>query len=229
MEIIGGIGMLAGVSIREIDRDEEKINAITHAIGIGLGLIGSVWVIYAAATRGTDAQLLAAILYAATLMGTYIASTFSHVFTGPRTRQFFRTADQAMIYLYIAASWTPMAVTWMTSAYWLPLHIALWTVGLIGFAQKVFFAHRVEFGTVSTGLYVLQGFLPLVLIVPLIRALPTGMLIWLLLGGLCFAVGLIFFRIDHRVRYFHALWHTMVIAGSTCHFLGIIFYCTTAR
>ena len=51
-------------------------------------------------------------------------------------------------------------------------------------------------------------------------------LVWLLAGGVCYTLGLVFFHFDNRVPYFHAAWHVLVIAGSACHYVGILRYCT---
>jgi hemolysin III len=221
------VGMLPAVTSEAVHRrDEEWANALTHAAGLALAMVGGVAVVWRAVQYGTTAQIAACVAYAILLLATYAASTLSHVCRSPARRHAMRTADQAMIFLFIAVSWTPMAVTWMTGAYWWMLHVALWTVAIIGFTQKAIFSHRVDHGSVSTWLYVLEGFLPLVAIRPLIAVLPPGLLACLLAGGLFFAAGLIFFRLDHRVRYFHALWHILVIAGTASHYLGILLYCT---
>ena len=44
---------------------------------------------------------------------------------------------------------------------------------------------------------------------------------WLIAGGVCYSGGVVFLLFDQRVRYFHAIWHLLVILGSICHFLGI--------
>jgi hemolysin III len=44
----------------------------------------------------------------------------------------------------------------------------------------------------------------------------------MLIGGLCYTFGTLFLVHDTRIRHFHALWHLSVIAGSTCHFCGIM-------
>ncbi len=224
----GSSAYACAVTLQAWRQDEERLNALTHAAGLALSLLGGGAVVWMALLHGDRWQVTAACLYAIVLLATYAASTLSHLFGSPRLLHAFRTADQAMIYLFIAASWTPMAVTWLRGGPWWVLHGAIWLVGLIGFTQKAILTHRVHLGSVGTGLYVLQGFLPLVALRPLIQTLPAGLLGLLLAGGLFFAGGLIFFRYDNRVRYFHALWHLLVIAGSACHWLGILLYCTTA-
>ena len=53
---------------------------------------------------------------------------------------------------------------------------------------------------------------------------PAGGLWWMLIGGVCYSLGVIFLILDTKVPFFHAVWHLCVMAGSTCHFLGILFF-----
>ena len=75
-------------------------------------------------------------------------------------------------------------------------------------------------------MYLIQGWIPMLTVPALIASAPTGAWAWLLAGGTCYTLGIAFFALDHRYRYFHAAWHVMVNAGSACHYLGILLYCT---
>lgn len=176
--------------------------------------------------RGGPWQVAGCGVYSVTLVATYAASTLSHVFRSPAMRNAFRVADQALIFLFIAGSFTPVALTWLRgSAWWWVLHGGIWCVALVGFLSKALFAHRVELGTVSTVLYLLLGWSPILAAPALCAALPKGLGLWLVAGGVCYSVGLVFFRYDDRVPYFHAAWHVLVMAGSGCHYMGVLLHC----
>jgi hemolysin III len=205
---------------------EDLLNALTHAAGFLFAAFASIMLLAAAALNGGPWQVGACAVYSATMLATYAASTLSHVFRTPATRNAFRVADQALIFLFIAGSWTPVAATWLRSGpWWWAFHAALWAVALCGFVSKALFAHRVAMGTVSALLYLLVGWSPVFVAVPLARALPTPLSLWLLAGGVCYTLGLVFFRLDDRIPYFHAVWHVLVMAGSACHYIGILHYC----
>ena len=206
---------------------EELCNALTHGAGCALAIVGAAVLLSAASQRGDGPQLAACTGYAATLVAAYAASTLSHVFKSPRLRNAFRVADQALIFLFIAGTWTPVAAAWLrTGKGWWAFNTGMWLVAVCGFASKALFAHRVTVGTVSAGLYLLLGWSPALVAVPLVRTLPMPLCLWLLAGGVCYTLGLLFFWYDERVPYFHAAWHVLVIAGSACHYLGILHYCT---
>jgi hemolysin III len=204
---------------------EELFNAATHAVGFALAVVGAVVLLWTAAQRAERWQFAACAIYSVTLVLTYAASTLSHVFKNPAARKTFRIADQALIFLFIAGSWTPVAATWLRGPWWSALHAALWAVALFGFVSKALFAHRVAPGTVSAILYLVIGWSPVLVAKPVISACPVPLLLWLVAGGIFYTVGLIFFRYDSRVPYFHAAWHVCVIAGSACHYFGILNYC----
>jgi hemolysin III len=205
---------------------EELFNALTHGLGSGLAIVGAVVLLSAASRHGTSPELTACAVYAVTLVGAYVASTLSHVFANPSIRAFFRVTDQAMIFLFIAGSWTPIAVAWLHGPVWWTYHAIVWGIALIGFVSKALFAHRTTVGTVSAILYLALGWTPVLVAYPLLHACPLPLLLWLLAGGVCYTIGLVFFHFDTRVPYFHAAWHILVIAGSACHYLGILRYCT---
>jgi hemolysin III len=208
------------------DRAEERANAATHALGLLGSLAGAAIVLYAAAQRGGAWQICGCAVYAFTLIAVYAASTLSHAVRRPGLRHALRIADQAMIFLFIAGTYTPIALTWLRAQPWWVLHLLVWATAISGFLSKTLFAHRVRLGTVSVIMYVLLGWLPTISFLPMFHAIPGGLTRWVVAGGSCYMAGILFFQFDHRVRYFHASWHLLVMAGSACHYLGILLYCT---
>ena len=205
---------------------EERVNAATHAAGLACTLVGAVVVVAVSIRHGGAWEIAGCVIYAITLVAVYAASTLSHLFHRPRVRHALRIADQATIYLFIAGSYTPVAFTWLQGGQWWILHVAMWAVALAGFTGKTIFTHKVQHGTVSAALYLVMGWMPIVAFWPLVQAIPMGLTLWIVAGGLCYTAGMFFFYYDSRVRYFHAAWHMMVIAGSVCHYFGILLYCT---
>lgn len=203
---------------------EEWLNAATHALGLVLSLIGSQLLLSRTLRFGTDWEFAGCAIYAAALVAVYAASTLSHLFQHPRLRRLFRILDQAVIFLLIAGTYTPLAMAYLRHGAWWWLFAAMWGIGLFGFFSKALFAHRVD--AVTTGLHVAMGWLPVAALKPMIGLLPGGLLWWMFYGGVCYTLGTFVLQRDDRVPYFHALWHVLVIAGSACHFWGIYQYCT---
>jgi hemolysin III len=200
---------------------EEVANAATHALGLILSLAAGAHLVLSAA-EGGPWLLAGCLIYAATLVALYAASTMSHLFHDSRLRHTFRRLDQGLIYLLIAGTYTPFALLFLRTGWWWLLSLTIWGLAIGGFYSKVFVAHRVE--RVSVGLYVLLGWLPVLAAGRVMELAPWGALRWMVLGGVCYTVGTIFLVYDTKVTYFHAVWHKFVIAGSACHFVAIQFY-----
>ena len=213
--------------MRAIAPDEERMNAATHALGLAGALVAVVVLLRAVVLNGGPWQALGCGIYAVTLVAAYAASMLSHAVQGPAAQHAMRVLDQSFIFLFIAGSYTPIALTWLRDGPgWWALHAAIWGVAAAGFVSKIAFGYRVRPGTVSPALYVLLSWLPVLATQPLMNVLPGRLLLWMLAGGVCYTAGVFFFHFDERVPYFHAAWHTLVVAGSACHYAGILFYCT---
>jgi len=202
---------------------EEAINTITHGLGCVLSVVGVVWLFDVVARSGSPAQIVACVIYGVALVAVYLASALSHAFHQSRWRRLFRMIDQACIFLLIAGTFTPLAVTYLSMLHWWWLLAVMWGIALAGFTSKAFFAHRVD--AVTARLHLMMGWLPVVTLKPMVTVAPGGMLAWMAVGGVCYTVGTIFLHRDHY-PYFHGVWHLLVIAGSACHFVAILLYGT---
>jgi hemolysin III len=208
-----------------LDCTEETANFITHALGIVLSVSGAL-VMTSVLGTGDTWRTVGCGVYLASLIGVYTMSTLSHSFTEkyPRLRSFFRALDQGTIYLLIAGTYTPFSMAYLRTGPWWIVLAAVWVVAIGGFLSKVWFNHRVE--SVSHWPCMVLGAMPLISIPTLINIvpMPVSALAWMVLGIACYIVGLWFWLNDSRGRHFHAVWHLLVIAGSTCHFMGILLF-----
>ena len=99
-------------------------------------------------------------------------------------------------------------------------------LAVAGVIVKSFAVGRYE--VASALVYLLQGWLIVFAAQPLVHAIGWHGLAWMGAGGLAYTLGILFFALD-RLRYFHALWHIFVLAGSIAHYFGILFYVVPAR
>jgi hemolysin III len=159
-------------------------------------------------------------VYLISLMAVYAMSTMSHIARSPSRKQLFRRLDQGSIYLLIAATYTPFSLYYFQGSWWSLLLAAMWIVAICGFVSKVLFARGVEL--VSTVPYVLLGWMPVISAPAMLQVMPLYVFWWMLAGGICYTFGTLFLIYDQRIRHFHAVWHLFVIAGSACHFYGIV-------
>jgi len=199
---------------------EEFINTLTHGFGCALAVCGGLVMIWSVLRHGDVWRVAGCGIFAASLVAVFAASTLSHSAKSVRWKSFFRRLDQGLIYFLIVATYTPFGLAyWRTGGGWMLLG-GLWTVAFLGFFSKVVLAHRVH--NISMWTYVALGWLPLIAVPALRHTVPFDTTYWMLGGGACYLLGTYFLFYDARVRHFHAIWHLLVIAGSACHFLGIL-------
>jgi hemolysin III len=222
--ILQGVGPPArtlGMSSRPQSAREELANSVVH----GAALVAAVAAIpgliqMSQSAQSSAASLAGSMVFAATLVLLFVCSTLYHALPDGRARLIALRLDHGAIYLFIAGSYTPFAVASLNSTFeWLQL-AGVWACALLGFILKA--CGRLSHPLLSTGLYVLMGWTVLSMAAPLIERLPQYGAYWLVAGGIAYSVGVIFFVLDSRLRYAHAIWHGFVVAGTSCHFVSVV-------
>jgi hemolysin III len=206
---------------------DELVNAATHAVGCLLAIFGAVVIAGTVSRSGNLPSIVGCAVYLASLITVYAMSTLSHSATSPKWKLLFRRLDQGTIFLLIAATYTPFSIAYLPGAAWWILLAAIWVMAIAGFVSKVFFAHRVDLVSVTP--YVLLGWMPAIGAPTIVQTIPLSIFMWMLVGGVCYTLGTLFLIYDDRIRHFHAIWHLFVIAGSVCHFCGVLLVVTAGH
>ncbi len=200
---------------------EETANQLTHGVGLLLSLVGAVVLIESARRQCDPLQFVGCCVYAVSLVALYAASTLSHSFRSPALRHFFRMLDQVCIFLLIAGTFTPFALSYFRHGWLWGLTLAMWGLTCLGIFFKVCFS---RLRNVATGAYVLLGWIPMIAVRELTRFVPVGCLLLIFAGGLLYTAGTLFLARDERVPYFHAVWHIFVVSASICHYCAVMVY-----
>ncbi len=202
---------------------EEIANSATHGVGALLSLLAVPLLVVVAATGGADGWRIAgAAIFGTSLLMLYTTSTLYHALRGARVKARLRRCDHAAIYLLIAGTYTPFLVGPLRGAWGWSLLAVIWSLALAGVLFKTVVGIRMPH--LSTALYLAMGWLIVVAIVPLMHNVPGAGLAWLLAGGLCYTGGVVFYVLDSRIRYAHAVWHLFVLAGSAAHAWAVFAY-----
>ncbi len=200
---------------------KEAVSSSIHGIATLFSIAGLVVLVEMARRYGTIWHLVSFSIYGATLVLLYLTSTLYHGLKLTRARSLFRILDHSAIFLLIAGTYTPFLLVNLRGPWGWSMFGVEWGLAVLGVVFKVFFAGRLRI--ISTGIYLLMGWLIVVTIKPLVLSLPwTGSLL-ILVGGLLYTGGVVFY---HRRDFFyhHAVWHLCVILGSLCCFLAILWY-----
>jgi len=200
---------------------EEKINILSHATGLLLSLIALLLLVTRASLHGNAWHIVSVSIFGVSLIALYAASTTYHSAKKPELRARLRIIDHATIYVLIAGTYTPFTlVTLNGSVGWWIFGIS-WGLAVSGIILKLFFTGR--FNLLSTLMYVFMGWIIVFAVKPLVAALPTEGLYWLVAGGLSYTIGAIIYSIK-SISLNHAIFHLFVLVGSICHFVAIYFY-----
>ena len=200
---------------------EERINIISHALGLFFSVVGVVFLVVKAATYGSAVHIVSVSVFGASLIALYTSSTIYHSATDPTIRKALRTVDHAAIYILIAGTYTPFALVTLGGALGWTIFGLTWGMAVAGITLKLFFTGR--FDRLSTSMYVFMGWMMVFAIKPLIDALSLQGLVWLAAGGIAYTVGALLYSIK-KMPFGHAAFHLLVLAGSACHFVAVYFF-----
>ncbi len=205
---------------------EERLNIITHGIGLLLSIAALVLLVVNAARYGTIWHITSFAIFGASLIVLYAASTFYHYAKNPDLRIKLNILDHAAIYVLIAGTYTPFTLVVLKGWVGWTIFGVSWGLALIGIIFKVFYFGKYD--KISTIAYVLMGWVIIFAIKPLINGLPLKGLLWLFGGGLAYSFGALLYSFKN-LRFNHALFHVFVLLGSFCHFMAVFFYVLPER
>ncbi len=200
---------------------EEVAHAVTHGLGLLLSLAGLAILVAASSKTGDVWHLVGCSIFGTTLVLLYAASTLYHATPGSRAKGVFQRFDHAAIFLLIAGTYTPFTLVSLRGGWGWTLLALVWTLAILGIVLQVTvpsWARRF-----SVLLYLAMGWLGVVAVEPLARSVHPDGLALLILGGVTYTLGVIFYA-WRRLPYNHAVWHIFVMAGSACHFSCVLGY-----
>ncbi len=200
---------------------EEIANSVSHGVALLAALVGAP-LLLVSASRFSAPHIVGAAVFAATMVLLYFTSTLYHALPAGRAKRVFLKLDHGAIYLFIAGSYTPFALGALGGPWGWTLFGLVWAMAALGITLKAF--DRLTHPWLSTGLYLAMGWIVLIAAVPLVERVATPGLVLLVAGGLAYTVGVVFFLLDSKLRYAHAVWHAFVAVGTGLHFFAVLDY-----
>jgi len=199
----------------------ERFNSISHLIGAAAALAGLVILVVSASLQGDVWKIVSFSIYGTTLLLLYAFSALYHSLSG-KAKDVLQKFDHHAIYLLIAGTYTPFTLVTLRGAWGWSIFGVIWGLAVLGIVidslpQR---GRRV----LPVVIYLFMGWLVLMALKPLLRALPLPGFALLLLGGLFYTAGVIFYALDKKVRHFHGIWHLFVLAGSVSHYFAVLLY-----
>lgn len=202
---------------------DEKFNTLTHLIGAALALGAAVVLVVFASLEGDPWKIISFSVYGFCLFSLYFISTMYHALNG-KVKSIFFVLDHQAIYLLIAGSYTPFTLITLRGVWGWSLFGAIWGIAILGFVIEALPKIRQGKRILPVIIYILMGWLVLIALRPMLRELPEVGFLWLLVGGLLYTGGIVFYALSDKFVYAHGIWHLFVLAGSACHYIAIFFY-----
>ena len=199
----------------------ERFNSISHLIGAVLALAGAVILIAFAANSGDNFKIVSFSVYGVTLFLLYLISTLYHSLRG-KAKQIFKMLDHQAIYLLIAGTYTPFMLVGLKGALGWWMFILIWGCAAIGMVLDALPTKGAR--VVPVIIYLVMGWMCIFALQPLIDALPPMSFRWLLIGGVLYTSGVLFYVLDNWYPRCHGVWHLFVLAGSISHYFAILLY-----
>ncbi|WP_186258734.1 PAQR family membrane homeostasis protein TrhA [Burkholderia gladioli] len=200
----------------------ERFNSITHGVGALMSVAGLATLVTMGALKGDPYRVVSAAVYGAALLVLYAVSTLYHSVHQPRLKAILQKCDHSAIYLLIAGSYTPFTLITLRGPWGWTLFGVIWGLALFGIVQELTLGRRTRI--ISMVLYVLMGWLGVIALRPLVVAMSSEGVAWLLAGGVLYSAGIYFFINDERIRHGHGIWHLFVLGGSLCQFISVAAY-----
>lgn len=201
---------------------EEFANTATHAAGLLLSIFGSIIIIINLIIKDSEGlSILAGIIFSISLILMYCTSSLYHAIKDYKLKKLFQKIDHGSIYILIAGSYTPFTLISLYPNPGLFLFIFIWSLAIFGIILEVYnFKYSFQ---ISMVLYIVMGWFVLFFFQALYSSLAINGLILVILGGIFYTIGIIFF-VWERIPYNHTIWHLFVLAGSLSHYFAVL-YC----
>jgi len=211
---------MSKIEIPEYSLGEELVSSISHGIG---ALLGIAALVLSVVFSKNSITIVSSAIYGITLIILYLISCLYHSFS-PRikAKKVFRVLDHDSIYLLIFGTYMPyLLVSIGGSKGW-----TLWGILLgLSILGIVFNSINLEkFKNVSLISYILMGWIIIFSFKDVYNSIGFYGTLYLILGGVFYTIGALFYRLGKKIKYMHSIFHLLVLAGSIFHFFSIFLY-----
>lgn len=202
----------------------EKFNAISHLVGAVLALVGLGALLTIAIHERDWHMIVSFSVFGFTLVLLYTMSTLYHSFPMPRVKRIFQKLDHVSIYLLIAGTYTPYMMVSLWPGKGPVMLAAIWSLAILGLLLDLL--SRTRNTTLQVSIYLIMGWISVLVFRNLLAAIALPGIVWLVIGGVTYTLGVIFYVLDElgKLQHAHGIWHLFVLLGSISHFISIIAY-----
>lgn len=202
-------------------KGEEIFNAVTHIVGGSLGIIYLIVLVIFSAPNTTNT--IAVIIFSICTIILYTMSALYHFLPVGKAKKVFQIFDHCTIFLLIAGTYTPFClISLKGTIIGIVILILEWLFAILGITGNAIAMKNKWIKSLSMIFYVIMGWLILIAFPILLVNISLSSFILLLLGGISYTIGIIFYALGKKVKYFHSIWHLFDILGTLLQFLSIL-------
>ena len=201
---------------------EELVNAITHGLGALLGIAGLVLLVYRAAVYGETVNVVSVTIFGVSMILLYLVSCLYHALPQSKGKRVFQVLDHCSIFILIVGSYTPICLVTVGGKLGLTVFAVNAACGLLGILLNAISFQRWK--RLSQVLYLVMGWMGVMIFPAILRNMSRLGFALLLLGGISYTVGVIFYRQKEK-KYRHGIWHVFVLLGTVLQFFTVYTNC----
>lgn len=211
-----------------LDKIKDPVSGLTHLAGAFLSVLALIFMVSKALNYGDAEHVIAFSIFGLSMFLLYLASSLYHLITtSEKGTIILRKFDHMMIYILIAGTYTPLCLILLEGAASWALFIGIWSLAALGIVFKLFWFNAPKI--LSLLLYLLMGWLAVLVMPTLWNMLPLAAIFWIFMGGLAYTIGAVIYGTRKPDPYpnvfgFHEIWHLFVMAGTFCHFWFVYDY-----
>lgn len=211
------------ITIPKYTLGEELVNAISHGLGVLLGITALVLTVVFSAKNHNTIGIVSSCIYGSTMIIMYLMSCIYHALSPKlKAKKVFRVIDHCDIYLFIAGCYTPYCLSLIGGRTGWIIFAIIWISAIIGVLLNAI--NLEKFQVPSMIMYLVMGWMIIFSYNSISAVLPKAGLVLLITGGVAYTIGAIFCGIGAKKKYFHSIFHLFVLAGSILQFLSIAMY-----
>jgi len=209
-----------------LNKMREPVSGLTHLFAAVLSLAGMAVLIFTG--TGNLTKRISLYVYGFSLVFMFTSSAVYHLVNrGDEIKKRLRKLDHSAIFIQIAGTYTPICLFYFRGFWQWGMLTVIWLIAIAGVTVKIFIINAPR--RLSTGIYLLMGWLSVMAVSEILKSFPASALFWLLLGGLFFTAGAIIYVLKKPDLFpgvfgFHEIWHLFVILGCLSHFILVAFY-----
>ena len=218
---------LKDIPLSKYTRPEDIANCVTHAAGIPFCIVAAVLLLKLQMGNTGAKNIFATVMYVISMLLVFVGSAVYHGLKPSRAKQIARVIDHCNIFFMIAGMITAFTIPSLNPenrAVSIAIVAVVWALSLIGVLLT--FMDFKRFAVPQIFMYVIMGWLCVIGLISVFKSGEAGkrFVTFVVMGGIAITVGSVLYFVGKRHKYFHAVFHTFVLAGTVIIFVGVYFY-----